>query len=126
MNQEALFYESFNQALTAVVAACGGAKKVGSILFPEKTADAARSQLLDCLNDDRPAKLSPEHIIMVLRMGQEVGCHAAINYISSEAGYSTPQPITPEDEAAKLQREFIQSMKAMQSLTEKMERKGLL
>lgn len=126
MSQDALFYESFNQALTAVVQACGGAKRVGSMLFPEKSADAARSQLLDCLNDERPAKLSPEHIIMMLRMGQEIGCHAAINYLSGEAGYSNPQPVTPEDEAAKLQREFIQSMKAMRSLTEKMERKGLL
>ncbi len=126
MDQQDLFYESLNQALTAVVQACGGAKSVGCKLFPEKTPDAARSQLLDCLNDDRPAKLSPDHLVMLLRMGQEKGCHAAMFYLTGEAGYTTPSPISPEDENAKLQREFIASVKKMQGIAGKLESKGWL
>jgi len=126
MTQDALFYETFNDALDAVVKACGGAKAVACKLWPEKTPDAAHRLLLACLNEGRVEKLSPEQVIFLLRMGRERGCHAAINYLSRESGYSDPQPVDPDNEKVRLQREFIEAQKYMQQLAARMEKSGLI
>lgn len=126
MSQEALFYETFNDALDAVVKACGGAKSVACKMWPEKTPDAAHRLLLACLNEGRVEKLSPEHVLMLLRMGRERNCHAAINYLARESGYSDPAPIEQEDEKARLQREFIEAQRSMSMLANRMEKFGML
>lgn len=126
MTQEALFYETLNDALDAVVKACGGAKAVACKMWPEKTPDAAHRLLLACLNEGRVEKLSPEHVMFLLRMGRERNCHVAINYLNRECGYSDPQPVDPDDEKARLQREFIEAQRAMQTLASRMEKAGLL
>ena len=126
MSQEALFYETFNDALDAVVKACGGAKSVACKMWPEKTPDAAHRLLLACLNEGRVEKLSPEHVLMLLRMGRDRNCHAAINYLARESGYSDPTPIEQEDEKARLQREFIEAQRSMSMLANRMEKFGML
>jgi len=47
-------------------------------------------------------------------------------FLAREAGYADPQPVEPEDERAKLQREYIEATKAMQRLAGRMERAGML
>lgn len=126
MNQESLFYESINDALDACVKACGGAKVVGCQLWPDKPPEAAHRLLLACLNEGRAEKLNPDQVLFVLRMARERGFHAGINFIARETGYADPQPIEPEDERARLQREFIEAQKAMQKLADRMERVGLI
>ena len=126
MSQDALFYESLADALRVVVQALGGTKAAGCRLWPEKTPESAHRTLLDCLNEARPEKLSPEQVLYLLAAGRKVGCHAAMNYLAREAGYSDPAPIEPEDQRARLQREFIEAQKAMQALAGRMERAGLL
>jgi hypothetical protein len=126
MEQPALFYETFNDALDACVKACGGAKVVGCKLWPEKTPDAAHRLLLACLNEDRAERLGPEHLLMIMRLGRERGFHAAMNFIARDSGYGDPMPIEPEDEKARLQREFIEAQRSMQKLAERMERVGLI
>ncbi|WP_342049905.1 MULTISPECIES: hypothetical protein [unclassified Cupriavidus] len=126
MTQTALFYEDINDAFNEVVRACGGAKVVASKLWPEKTPDAAHRLLLACLNESRIERLSPEHVLLLLKMGHERGCHAAMNFMAREIGYEDPKPIEPEDERARLQREFIEAQKAMTALAGRMERAGLL
>ncbi|CAJ0698698.1 hypothetical protein [Ralstonia holmesii] len=126
MSQDALFYESFNDALDAVVKSCGGAKVVASKLWPEKTPDAAHRLLLACLNEGRVEKLSPEQTLFLLKLGRDRGCHAAMNFLARDCGYADPTPIEPEDERARLQREFIEAQKAMQVLAGRMEQFGLI
>lgn len=126
MTQEPLFYETLNDALKAIVQALKGAKAVGVKLWPEKTPDTASRLLNDCLNPDRAEKLSPEQVLWLLSQGRQIGCHAAMNFLAREAGYADPQPIEPEDERAKLQREFIEAQKYMMKLAGRMERVGML
>jgi hypothetical protein len=118
--QSFLFHESLAEALKEVILSAGGTKSVACKLWPEKTPDAAQRTLLDCLNDNRSEKLSPEQVLYLIRIGRETGCHAAINYITRDAGYSDPQPIEPEDEKAKLMRDFIQAQKVMSSISERL------
>lgn len=126
MTQEALFYESLPDALRNVIQNMGGTKAVAVRLWPEKTPEAAARTLLDSLNESRPEKLSPEQVLWLLAEGRKVGCHAAMNYLARETGYADPQPIEPDDEKARLQREYIEATKVMTKLAERMERVGML
>ena len=113
--------DGINGALIECVRACGGSKQVGPQLWPEKTPDAAQRLLLSSLNEDRPEKLSPEQLSLVLRLAKAKGCHAGINALCDALGYSHPVPIEPREEAAELQKQFIAATEAMQKLAQRME-----
>ena len=117
-----LFHESLADALRDCIAACGGLKAVGKLLWPEKDADIAGRVLADCMNEAKREKLSPEQVLLLLRMAREKGCHAGATFIMRDLGYTDPQPIEPEDERAKLQREFIEASRHMARLADRIER----
>jgi hypothetical protein len=121
MDQQALFHEDINDALRAAIKACGGTKSVAAKLWPEKTVNDAQSYLNDCLNTARPAKLSPEQVLLLLKWAREAGFHAAMHYVCADAGYETPAPVEPEDEYARLQREYVQAVKLLATLTPKID-----
>lgn len=128
MTTGSLFHESLADALRECIAVCGGTKAVGAKLWPEKEPDAAGRILADCLNDGKREKLSPEQVMLLLRMARAKGCHAGMVYLSRELGYSDPQPVEPEDERAQLQREYIEAAKTMARMAariESLERPGL-
>jgi len=125
MNQPPLFVESIYDALRAIVGQLGGPKVVGARLWPAKSVDDARRQLLDCLNPDRHEKLDPEQIVMLFRLARLAGYHGAMEYFAAEAGYTKPSPIEPADEMAQLQRDFIASVKLQQQIAARLERVGV-
>lgn len=109
---------TLNEALKALVRKLGGSGVIGPKLFPEKTGDgAAQRFLIDCLSDDRPARLSPEHLLLLLRMARDRGVHDGAEYLMREMGYAAPQPIDPVDELADLQRKFIESVRTQADLS---------
>jgi hypothetical protein len=110
VEQQPLFFEDIYDALRHVVQSAGGAKRVGTVLYPEKTPDSAGRALMDCLNPGRHEKLDPEQLMVLLRIGHEAGCHVAVHYLCGQAGYSKPDPIAPGDEKAELQRQLIRNM----------------
>ena len=114
--------DSLNDALVSCIKACGGSKAVAPLLWPEKTPEAAQRLLLDCMNDDRPAHLSNDAMLLILRMAHGRGCHDGMAYLCARLGYAQPVPITPVDEAAELQRDFVAATEVMSVLVAKMER----
>jgi hypothetical protein len=115
-------YESLNEALIDCVKAAGGSKQVGPLLWPEKAPDAAQRMLLDCLNDDRASKLSPEQVLLVLRMARAKGFHGGVNFMLADLGYAPTTPIEPRDEAAELQRQAVELLAAAERITERLQR----
>lgn len=105
--------ESLNQALVECVKSAGGSANVGPKLWPEKTRESAQRLLLDCLNEDRPAKLSPEQVLLILRLARERGFHDGIGYVLGCLGYAPTTPIEPKDEAADLLRQVIETQRTL-------------
>jgi hypothetical protein len=116
-----LLMESINEALIACVRACGGSKVVGPKLWPEKPVDGAQRLLLDCLNEDRPQKLAPEQVLLVMRMARDRGCHSGMQFFAEALSYADPVPVEPKDEAAELRREYIEAAKRMVKIAERIE-----
>ena len=112
-----MHYETINEALIACVKACGGSKTVGPLLWPEKHAEAAQRLILDCLNEERPAKLSPEQVFFVLRLARQKGFHDGMNFVCADVGYAAPSPIEPRDEVADLMHAFNASVEMQAHLT---------
>lgn len=122
MTNPSLFHESLVDALRECVQACGGPKVVGHLLWPEKGPEGGGRYLNDCLNDGRREQISIEQMLVILRLARERGCHAGMLFIARDAGYSDPLPVEPEDERARLQREFIEASKHFTRLAAQMER----
>jgi len=119
--QPALFYDDIYDAIRDVVTAAGGPKTVGAMLWPDKSVAMAHTSMLNALDRNRPEKLSPTQLVMLLKIGRKANCHFAMQYLNIECGYVAPQPIEPEDELAKLQREYIEAVKLIASITPKIE-----
>ena len=120
--QMSLHHESIADALREVIQAAGGPKAVGERMFPDMPIDHAASRVRDCLNHDRRDRFTPDQVMMVLRMGHQAGCHAGMIFIARELGYSDPVPVEPEDEVARLQREFVEASKSLMTMANKIER----
>lgn len=114
--------ESINEALIACVKACGGSKQVGHKLWPEKTMEAAQRHLLACLNEDKPERLSPEQLVLLMRMGHERGFHGVMAYLADSVGYAAPEPTCPHDELAELLKESNELRRQLIAQSERIER----
>lgn len=114
--------ETFNQALIDCVKAAGGSAIVGKKVFPEKSPEAAQRALLDCLNEDRAAKFSPEQVMLVLRLARAKGFHGGIGFILADLGYAPTSPVEPKDEAAELQRQLAELLGGAERLAERLGR----
>lgn len=115
-------FESLNEALIDCVRACGGSKVVGVLLWPARGVEAAQRHLLDCLNPERPQKLAPEELLHLMRLSRSRGCHSGMEHVCQELSYAHPVPIEPKDEAAELQRQFIEQSKQLCKMAERIER----
>lgn len=120
-----LFYDSYEDAIRDACMAIGGFKKVGVMLWPTLPADEAGRRLAHCLNNDKREKLGPGELQLIRRESRKAGVHILAAYEARDAGYAEPQPISPEDEAAQLQREFIASVKALQSIQARIDRNSV-
>lgn len=112
--------ESFNDALIECVKACGGSLVVGKAIWPS-LGEGARGKLLACLNPERAEKLSLDEIMLIMRRARDRGCHAGMQYLAHALSYGPPQPVQPVDEAAELQRAFIESVRKQQEILKRFE-----
>lgn len=115
------FFDSPEDALKAIIQHLGVIKKVGPLLFPDKSVDAAARYLLDCVNHDRQEKLALTQIMMLLRLAHEAGYHTAYAWLSGEIGYDI-KPITRGEEVDRLTSVVEQSTKTLASALATLER----
>jgi hypothetical protein len=108
MNQEELFHEDIYSAFRTDVQKCGGFKTVGNLLWPTMDVTKAGERLSQCLTADRPEKLSLAEIQFIKKLAKKKNSFAYISFDMDDVGMTKPQPITPEDEKARLSREVIE------------------
>lgn len=124
-DQIPLFVDDYYDAVRAAVEGLGGYKRVGHDMRPDLSVEAAGRWLADCVNPDKRENLSLTELAYIRKAARQSGVHVLAAYEAQDAGYAPPQPVNPEDEAAKLQREFIASVKALEALQKRMAHNGL-
>jgi hypothetical protein len=105
MNQQQLFFEHIFDALGADIVAAGGFKVVASKLWPAEALTTSTARLRNALNPEQAQKLCPSEVLQIKRLAYEVGSTATVDYEAAQLGYECNW-ISPEDEAAKLDREI--------------------
>ena len=116
---------AIEDAIAEACNALGGRKAVAVLLWPSVAVREAHNRLDAALNPERREKLSPAELMFIIGKAREAGCHSVMRFLCAEGGYQDPIPREPENEKARLQREFIQAQKAMSKLAAQMERAGL-
>lgn len=91
-------------------------------MFPDATIDHAASRVRDCLNHDRRERFTPEQVLMLLR-GLAIRSAAMPRWPSwlCDMSFSDPQPVEPEDEVARLRREYVEATKALLHMANKID-----
>ena len=103
--QMSLIHESITDAIREAVQAIGGNKALGALMFPDLPVDQAAGRVRDCLNPDRR-----EHFTSSI-----------MEYLALDLGYLKPVAVEPEDEIARLQREFVQATKSLHNMASRIE-----
>jgi hypothetical protein len=116
------FFEDITDALREAVRQVGGHKKVGPLLWPELPLEQASNRLRDCLNPERREKLSPEQVVLILRLAREAGFHGVMGFLAFSTGYEPPRPVVPEDQEAALQRTFIEAVERLEGIQKQLQR----
>ena len=112
---------SLTDALIECVKAAGGSKVEGGRLYPDLLIEQAQRKLCDCLNDDRPHRLTPDQVLLVADMARAAGCHAFMTHCAARLHYLAPVPREPRDEMAELQRAFVQAVEAQKQVLAQMQ-----
>lgn len=124
-NQIPMFVDDYYDAIRAAIEGLGGFKRVGSDLKPDLSVEAAGRWLADCCNVDKREKLALTELAYIRKTARKAGVHVLAAFEAMDAGYAPPQPLSPEDESAQLQRDFIASVKALEVIQARMVRNGL-
>lgn len=119
MDQQRLFHDTLEDALDDVVHALGGPKRVAGELWPSKEPRQAAILLRHCLNPERAEKFALDELMWMLREAATKDCHVAAHFIARYCGYREPEKLNPEDEKARLQREFISAQRELSRLAER-------
>ena len=115
--------ETLTDALIECVKAAGGSKAVGVALWGSAGGvDVAQRRLLSCLNPERPEKLSLNEVLQILRLAREKGCHAGMEFLAAELGYTEPVPVDSKDEIAELLRQSNELRAQLVKSNERIER----
>lgn len=121
MDQPPLIVESLNEALSFTARAIGF-NEIALELWPAKGAKEAARYLHDCLNPERPHKLSGEEILHIARRGREKGCYLVTSFVCSDTGFAPPVPLEPEAQMAELQRAYIESVRVQRTIADRLEK----
>lgn len=89
---------SLYEALRAAVEACGGAKAVGSTLWPAKHPEEAGRECGHCMQAGHKRKFDPTEIDFIFAWAERIGAHSAIEGWCAGRGYTT----TPNNREAVL------------------------
>lgn len=125
MQQETLFHEDIWEALSTDIMAAGGWKEVGHALHPKKSPQAAAEYLKCQVNPVRAEKLDAEEIALIKKLAKAKNSFATHFFECDDLGMTHGQSIEPEDEKARLQREFIETGKSMKGIWDQLAKLGV-
>jgi len=112
---------AIQEALAQCVDAAGGPQVVGPLLWPDKGHKAAIRLVKACLSPIHRERFSPEKMHQVIKLAYEKGCTVGIECVIRELGYEYADFISPEAEMASLMRAYINTVKTLEGIVDRIE-----
>lgn len=120
MKQLELTPTTLREALEAEIQAAGGWRLVAKALHPDKYRDSpdnAMRFLRNQINPDHNQKLDYYQAQLLKHLAKDRnGSSQLLHFDCDDLGYTQPSPIRPEDEKAKLQKDFINAVGRLDSI----------
>lgn len=118
-NESFPFFESSEAATRHAIEASGrDMKDVAHALWPDRNPLAARTLLLNALNENRAERLTADQHAHVARI---CGRYDWLYYVCYQLGHSRPVPQTPADQAAEIQHALFKKAEEMRGLLNQIE-----
>lgn len=121
-HQPKLHYDDLDDALSDLVQALGGFKKVGPRLWPSLPQEDAANRLRHCLNKSRREKLDHHETVQLLGWGRELDFHGAKHFVDDATGYDRSTPVNPKDAELKAVTAVKDAADALRAATAALER----
>lgn len=119
MNHALPFHESAEAATKHAIAASGKTvKQVGAALWPDKSADAARTALSNALNENRDERLTADQHIFIANF---CGQYDWLYYAAHQCSHARPAQETPQARAAEVQAALFAKAAELRSLLNQIE-----
>lgn len=116
MHQQALWHESLSDALEDIILGTGGWKRVAAEMRPTMGIEDAARWLRRCLDADKRDQLHLTDVVWLLQRGRAAGIHTGMAYLCTACDYQAPEPVEPESERERLQREVLDMGKRLEQM----------
>lgn len=103
------------------IKALGGPKVAAGIFFPEKTPDQGAATLRAWAIEGRPERPNPAQVFLLIERARQVAGYSELARYMEQRLNCRIEFMSPDDERARLQREYVAAVQALQSLTRRME-----
>lgn len=108
------FFESAENATRHAIEASGKTlKQVGCHIWPDKSADAARTALANALNEARAERLTADQHLAVAGFCDR---YDFLYYSAHRCSHSQPSPVTPQAKAAELNAKLFEKADELEML----------
>jgi len=116
MGQEPLFFDGWQDAVGACIHG-SNRKAVAAEVWPSLSAERAYDRLKAVTNPERRETADLDEVIRIMLV---TGKFYPLYYMAQEVSHSRPVPVAPKDEEALLMTTYVQAVKDMGVLTERM------
>lgn len=122
MTQRRMFWDSQLDAIQGDVDLLGGRKKVAPRLFCDCDEETAQDRMKACLSRGHRMEFPPAALTKLKRWTlEEFGYSCQLDWEAQELGFKY-ETINPRDESDALKREFIDGVRVLSKLAERIER----
>jgi hypothetical protein len=119
--QQIRMNETIHEAISDDIKVLGGPKAAAAIFFVAKTPDRAADTLRAWCNPSRAEEPSADELFLLIdKARQRVGFSEVARYIEHRLNCRM-EFLSPEDERARLQRQFVDAVATVQSLVKRLE-----
>lgn len=114
--------DSWEDAIADDVKLLGGVKPAAELMFPNKSPARGEDTIRAWMNPSRAEEPSPGELARLIREAKkEAGYSNVARFFEGELNCRI-EFLSPEDEKAQLQREYIRAVEALRSLTDRIDR----
>lgn len=107
--QTQFWHDTWEDARDADINALGGRKKLAARLWPADDEETRQSRIKACCAPGHKQEFKPSEVIAIKRWARESASTAMIDFEAHELHFRV-EWVEPEDEKARLQREFIEAV----------------
>lgn len=114
--------ETIEEAIADEIKALGGPKQVAGVFYADKTPEQGAALIRPWCLPNRPEEPSPSQLLLLIEMAKAKQGYSEIARFIEQRLSCRIQWLDPEDEQARLHREFVNAVDRLESIQKRMER----